>query len=104
MKTTHRCAKSDGEDNLITERKSYFVEEVTTEQGGAHEGDGEGDVADARDVGAIFIRGAGEERETDAEGGEGGIAMRKVTAMMALIWADALKSQGRKTRPRKPMR
>lgn len=74
MKTTHCCAeKSDGEDDLITERKSYFVEEVTTEQGGAHEGDGEGDVADARDVGAIFVGDSfGEEGvETDAEGGEG---------------------------------
>ena len=56
MKTAHRRAdESDGEDDLISDGEGDVIEEVTAEQGGCHEGDGEGDVADACDVGAIFV-------------------------------------------------
>jgi len=73
MKTAHRRAEeSDGENDLISKRKNNVIEQITAEQGGDHEGYGEGDVADARDVGAIF-GGHGfckEGVEADAEGGE----------------------------------
>ena len=56
MQAAHGCAKkSDGEDDLISDREGNMVEEISAQQGGGHEGHRKGDVANARDMGAIFI-------------------------------------------------
>ena len=74
METAHHCTKeSDGEDDLISDGECYFIEYVSAEEGCNHKGYGEGDVADACDVGAVFVGdGFGKESvEADTKRGEG---------------------------------